>query len=213
MLYNEYAEVVATRDGSEAIKWWEKGIEVDPNYSTNYYNACKYYYTKNQKPWSLLYGEIFVNLESYSRRTVEIKDVLDDAYKQVFASLEEEKKKYLNQPFTIAFLTTLGNQSSAIALGVTPSTLSLVRTRFILEWFDKYAAKFPFRLFDYHHQLITEGMFDAYNQWIFGSVEDLQVFQNWTASHSEEYNRFISFQKGRIFKLPEGQHYYQALTK
>ena len=96
---------------------------------------------------------------------------------------------------------------------MTPSTLSLVRTRFILEWFDKYAAKFPFRLFDYHHQLITEGMFDAYNQWIFGSVEDLQVFQNWTASHSEEYNRFISFQKGRIFKLPEGQHYYQALTK
>jgi hypothetical protein len=50
-------------------------------------------------------------------------------------------------------------------------------------------------------------MFDAYNQWIFGAAGNLPAFQTWTNSHSDDYNRFINYQKGRIFKLPEGQYY------
>src|SRR5215213_10424139 len=37
MLYNEYGEMLLTRRDQEAIKYWEKGIEVDPNFSGNYY--------------------------------------------------------------------------------------------------------------------------------------------------------------------------------
>ncbi len=43
-LYNEYGEMLWVKQDPEAIRFWEKGIEVDPNYSSNYYNASKYYY-------------------------------------------------------------------------------------------------------------------------------------------------------------------------
>ena len=59
-LYNEYGEMLWTRQDNDAIKLWEKGIEVDPNYSSNYYNACKFYYFTYDKVWSLIYGEILV---------------------------------------------------------------------------------------------------------------------------------------------------------
>ncbi len=61
----------------------------------------------------------------------------------------------------------------------------------------KNGDKFPFRLFDYHKQLAKGGMFDAYNQWIFGAANNLSQFQQWTATHSEEYNKFTTLQKNR----------------
>ena len=63
-LYSEYGELLwATKDYS-AIDQWEKGIQVDPAYSGNYYNAALYYFYTKDKVWSLIYGEIFVNMES-----------------------------------------------------------------------------------------------------------------------------------------------------
>ena len=47
----------------EAIKMWEKGIEVAPSFSKNYFNASKYYYFSTDKVWSIIYGEIFLNME------------------------------------------------------------------------------------------------------------------------------------------------------
>ncbi|HMG67596.1 MAG TPA: tetratricopeptide repeat protein, partial [Chitinophagaceae bacterium] len=75
-LYNEYGEMLWVEKNAEAIRFWERGIEVDPNYSSNYYNASRYYYYTYDKVWSLIYGEIFINLESYSKRTPEIKSLL-----------------------------------------------------------------------------------------------------------------------------------------
>src|ERR1700730_8422253 len=190
VLYNEYGEMLWTKQDYSAIKWWEKGIEVDPNYSSNYYNAAKHYYFTYDKVWPILYGEIFLNLESYSKRTPEIKDLLLQSYKKLFADHDIQNKQDMKNPFVAAFLATLGKQSSSVNQGITPESLTVLRTKFILEWFDKEASKFPFRLFDYQKQLLKEGMFDAYNQWIFGAVQNLPAFQNWTTAHTESYNQF-----------------------
>jgi hypothetical protein len=55
---------------------------------------------------------------------------------------------------------------------------------------------------------LQEGLFDAYNQWIFGSVQNLAGFQNWITTHSTEYGAFNSFQKNKPFKIPAGQYYH-----
>lgn len=211
VLYNEYGEVLGTENGTEAIKQWEKGIEADPNYSSNYYNASKYYYSKNEKVWCVIYGEIFVNIESYSNRTAEMKDVLMEAYKKLFADAELMKNANTKNAFVSAFLGQINNESAAISQGISAESLTALRTRFVLAWFDKPVIQFPFRLFDYHRQLLKEGMFDAYNQWLFGAAQNLATFQAWSSAHSDEYKRFIDFQKGRIFKLPEGQYYQTPL--
>ncbi|MEP7259198.1 MAG: tetratricopeptide repeat protein [Flavitalea sp.] len=211
VLYNEYGEMLWSRnDFSEAVKLWEKGIEADANYSGNYYNISKYYYLSADKVWGLIYGEIFINLESYSKRTPEIKNMLLDGYKKLFAEADISKNQDNKNEFVKAFLAQVKQQSESVSAGVNADALSALRTKFILAWYDKENGRFPFRLFDYHRQLARAGMFDAYNQWIFGAASDLSAFQQWIATHPEEYEKFNNFQKNRVFKLPEGQHYQSA---
>lgn len=212
-LYNEYGEMLWVNKDAEAIRFWEKGIEVDPNYSSNYYNASKFYYFTYDKVWSLIYGEIFINLESYSRRTPEIKSLLVDGYKKLYIDLKSPKATSNKNPFVMAYLTIMNGQAASVSMGVTPESLGILRSKFILEWFEKYGEKYPFRLFEYQRQLLKESLFDAYNQWAFGAAMSLSSFQSWTGQHTDDYNRFINFQKGRILKLPAGQYYRNLNSK
>jgi tetratricopeptide (TPR) repeat protein len=207
VLYNEYGEMLFARQDYTAIKQWEKGIESDPGYSSNYYNACKYYFFTLDKVWSLIYGEIFLNLESYSKRTAEVKDLMLEGYKKLYADTDLTKNQNTRSAFAEAWLNVMGQLSPTISKGITTESLTVLRTQFIIKWFETYPANFPFRLFDYQRQLLNGGMFDAYNEWIFGAAENLPAFQAWTNTHTDEYNRFSDFQKGRVFKLPEGQYY------
>jgi tetratricopeptide (TPR) repeat protein len=209
VLYNEYGEMMWSKENfSESMKLWEKGIEVDPNYSGNYYNAAKYYYFSQDKVWGLVYGEIFVNLESYSKRTPEIKNVLLEGYKKLFTDGNWTKGQDTKSEFVKAFLEEMKTQAAFVAEnGVTAETLSAVRTKFIIDWFQKYHTKFPFRLYEYHQQLLKEGMFDAYNQWLFGTAANLPVYESWTRAHPDEFTKFDYFQHNRVFKLPAGQYY------
>ncbi|HLX92375.1 MAG TPA: tetratricopeptide repeat protein [Puia sp.] len=212
VLYNELGEVLGTESGNEAIKLWEKGIEVDPGYSSNYYNASLYYYSKNEKVWTVIYGEIFVNIESYSARTEHIKDMVTEGYKRIFSDPALLKGQGIKNDFAAAFISNLSAHSDVVSGGITAESLTTLRSGFVLTWFEKYAKQYPFRLFDYMHQLINLDMFEAYNQWLFGATQNTALFQAWTKSHADAYNKFLNFQRNRIFKLPAGQ-YYQTEPK
>lgn len=215
VLYNEYGEMLWSKsDYKEAIKQWEKGIEADPNHSGNYYNAAKYYYFTTDKVWALVYGEIFVNLESYSKRTPEIKTLLLDAYKKLFTDADLAKGQDMKNEFVRRFIENMKPQSSFIATnGITPETLTAIRTKFLVDWIAKNNTRYPVRLFDYQQQLLKAGMFDAYNQWIFGVAGNLPAYESWTKTHQEEYNKFEYFQRNRVFKLPPTGQYYQTASK
>lgn len=207
-LYNDLGELQWAQKNYEAIKQWEKGIELDPNFSKNYYNACKYYYFTTDKVWSIIYGEVFANMEPLSRTTPEIKSILLESYKKLFAETDFNKENKGPVTFTTAFLQTMKKQSDIASGGINPETLTMIRTRFILDWFHNYAGKYPSRLFEHQRQLLQEGMFEAYNQWLFGTVQNLPAYQNWITTHSSDYNEFSRFQKGRIYKVPAGQYYH-----
>lgn len=209
VLYSEYGELLWQRKDYNAITQWETGIKVDPNYSGNYYNAARYYYLTTEKIWSLLYGEIFVNMESYTIRTAEIKTLLYDGYKKLFADADLVKnyKPKTKNDFDIAFLTSMNTQSPKAATGINPEKLIEIRKGFIQNWVETYEKKYPYRLFEYQQQLIKLKMFDAYNQWIFGSAISADQYQNWIQQNKEAYDSFSNFQRGRVFKLPKDQYY------
>ncbi len=209
VLYNEYGEYLSSQQNENAINLWEKGIEMDPSYSTNYYNAAKYYYFTTDKIWGIIYSELFLNIEPVSARTAEVKNILLDSYKKLFADTELQKIPKDKNNFEKAFLQTISKEIPTAAGGLTAETLTMIRTRFIINWFENYAGNFPSKLFDLHQQLLREGMFDAYNQWIFGATQNLDAYQKWTASYATEYSEFTNFQKGRIFKIPSGQYYHK----
>ncbi len=210
VLNSEYGELLwAKKEPELAISQWEKGIQVDPSYSGNYYHAAKFYYAIPDKVWSLVYGEIFVNLESYSTRTAEIKMLLLESYKKFFTN-SDVFKQYNDRkktPFEEAFLQTMEKQSSLATNGITTNSLIMIRTRFILDWFEGPGKKFPHRMLEQQQYLIREGMYDAYNQWLFGATANILEYQNWSNANTEAQSKFTYYQRNRVFKMPPGQYY------
>lgn len=212
VIYNEYGELLAMdNELNNAIIQWEKGIEVDANYSSNYYNAVKFY-SKNQTPdlfWIVIHGENFVNLESYTARTTEIKKIILEAYKKMYTNtdLTASIKNKAASTFQKEVMATL-NKSTAIAQdGISADNLMAIKTRFVLDWFEGNHKKFPFRLFDHYQHMLKEGVFDAYNQWLYGSVANAAAYDLWVKANDKHAEAFKKFQTARIYKIPQGQYY------
>ena len=126
--------------------------------------------------------------------------MLVEGYKKLFTDLKSPKTATAGKnQFANAYLAVMNNLAVNVTQGVTSESLNVLRSKFVLEWFEKYGDKYPYRLFEYQRQLLKEGLFDAYNEWAFGASLSLTGFQNWTTQHQEDYNRFIAFQKGRVF--------------
>lgn len=194
---------------AEAIAQWEMGMKIDPSFSGNYYHAAKFYFAAGDKSRSIVYGEIFVNLESYSVRSAEIKILLLESYKRIY--MPGDTKKFFVKapsPFEIDFLTIMGKQNELSLRGITPESLLIIRSRFLLDWFNANENKYAFHLFDHMRYLMREGMFEAYNQWLFGPASDPNAYQNWIRTHEDEYLAFSSYQRNKLFKMPAGQHYF-----
>lgn len=209
-LLSEYGELLWAAKDNEAITHWEKGIQVDPSYAGNYYNAALYYSYTKDKVWTLVYGEIFVNMESLTERATAMKKLLLDMYKEKLFNDQITVDAKNQSEFEKAFIATMKKQEGLTSRGLTTESLTAIRSRFILDWFATYAAKFPFKLFDYQQQLLREGMFEAYNQWLFGTVENLPAYETWISTNKEAYNTFTTFQRGRVFRMPAGQYYKKS---
>jgi len=208
VLYNELGKVLWTKKDYSAIKQWEKGIEKDPGFGGNYYNASKYYYLTTDKVWSLVYGEIYLNIDPRGADAPEIKDILLQGYKKLFADANLEKNNKDKNAFVIAFLKTMNKMSPVAIAGINIESLSAIRTGFIKDWYANYATKFPFKLFQLQQQFVTEGLFDAYNQWVFATDVNKNAYLAWATAHNKEYDELNRFLQGRIFKVPAGQYYH-----
>ncbi len=208
IIYSEYGELIAEKEPETAMKLFERGIEADANHSTNYFYVAKWHAHQGEILWSIIYAETFLNLESFTSRSTEIKNLLLDAYKKFFiAGAENAIASKKPNEFLKEVAGVLSGQQSQAAYGITPESLTVIRTRFILQWFDKDAERFPFRLFDHQRQLLQEGLFDAYNQWLFGPASNLAAYQLWQKYHPEDYNNYLSFVRSRVYKIPGGQQY------
>ncbi|MBX5439086.1 MAG: tetratricopeptide repeat protein [Thermoflavifilum sp.] len=195
-----------------ALLSWIKGIQMDPTDPNNYYNAARTYYYTDDRVWTLLYGEIFVNLESFTLRTAEIKGILFDTYKRLFASgllskvpLPVPGSKPAN--FREAFLQTLAKQASVADEGITPETLTMLRIRFILDWEKLFATDYPFALFDYQARMIRAGVFEAYDQWLFGPAANAAAFREWMNLHAQQFQRFLAYHQQHPLQLSAGEAY------
>jgi Tfp pilus assembly protein PilF len=211
VIYNEYGELLAMdNDLKNAIVQWEKGIEVDANYSSNYYNAVKYY-AQNQHPdlfWIAIHGENFVNLESYTARTKEIKKIILEAYKKMYANsnlLNNSSKN--SSSFETEVLSTFNNSKDIADNGINPDNLLAIKARFVLDWFEGKQKKYPFRLFDHYQHMLKEGIFEAYNQWLYGSVANPDAYELWIKNNDKQAEAFKKFQTARVYKIPSGQYY------
>jgi tetratricopeptide (TPR) repeat protein len=177
----------------EALKTWLAGISADPGYHINYYEAARTYMQTSKPVWTIIYGEIFINLERYTPRSGETRKMLLAAYKRFYATPDAEdvpsfgKSALSAAPsnFEQAVTQTLLRLAPVVADGISAENLTMLRTRFSMEWVAKYAARYPFTLFSHWDDLLRAGHFDACNQWVFGRAENQAQYDAWIKFHPE----------------------------
>lgn len=210
VIYNEYGELLAMdNDINGSIIQWEKGIEVDANYSSNYFNAVKFY-AQSQNPdlfWITFHGENFVNLESYTARTTEVKKIILEAYKKLYATKDLVGTTKITGNFQKEVIATLNKSKSVSEDGVTGESLMVMKTRFVLDWFAANSNKYPCMLFEHYRHMLKEGIFEAYNQWLYNSVSEPAIFENWQKLNNKQADAFKKFQTARVYKIPPNQYY------
>lgn len=210
IIYSEYGESLMQENKKEdAIATWEKGIELAPSYSGNYYHAAKYYYKEMNWIRVLIHGELFVNLESYSARTDEVKKALLDAYKNILRPIVKTPYHLIPKysEFEKKQLAIYDKTKQQVAEGLTMDHIGSIRTRLLMEWMSDNVKQFPYQLFLHWQHMIREGIFEAYNQWLFGAAFGEDAYKNWLNTHAEEAQKFNDFQRSRIYRQPGGQYY------
>ena len=211
-LYLEQGIVEMRREKfDKAIAYWEKGVEVEPTFSSNYYWLGKIFASSSERIWGVLYGELFINLERNSRRTVEMSELLFETYKKsidissdtsggvffsrVMTMVPGEK---FENPFQMDFGMTMTLGLTPILLGGADKELSIkvicqLRESFIQLWFqNKHHKKHPNVLFDFHKKLKDKGFFEAYSYWILmkGNEEE---FLNWHKENEPQFDDFANW--------------------
>ena len=120
---------------------------------------------------------------------------------------DRKSKHKVASEFADSYKASMGKQVSVVLSGIDPESLVMVRTRCLLDWYNFSGVKFPYALFDYQRNLLKEGLFEAYNQWIFGPVSNQSAFKAWTGLHKTEYDAFLQYQRNHPLKLKNDEYY------
>lgn len=196
----------------DAFFYYEKGIEMEPEYASNYYRASLLFFASTEMVWGAMYGELFMNLEKHSEdRCKEISKTLYDCY---FDQIKFESRKAevdFNNPIIVysnseerpnlfpeSFRSAMTKACNGYRF-LDLNTLVQIRKKFITE-FSRSFSDFDNVLFDYHKQLIASGHFEAYNYWLFAYGNNEQA-NKWVRENKEKWESFLRWKKENPIKI------------
>lgn len=212
LIYLEKGNVYwSKKEYNNALPFYEKGIEVDPQFSSNYYRAALLYTSSTEEVWGMIYGEIFMNLERNSKRTAEISKLLFDTYKREIKFTSEtsysvsfsqnntinsndiKDGKQIKLPFGVGayeptlLLSIVGDKK--IDLG----SLDRIRSRFVDSYFERgNGSKYPNLLFDYQKKVKDAGHLEAYNYWVLMKGDE-PAFNSWCKQNKAKWDAFLKW--------------------
>ena len=221
---------IETENPVEALAAWEIGIKVEPDYDLNYYMLSKYYYHTGELFWTIMYGELFLNLSSTTGRLNDISNFINNAYYAGFYKLQEDStttieftkinilsknlKERDDLPFELAFQIMMKEASEGL-LPKEKSELSIdvihkIRTKFIEIWYkDKWNEKYSNALFDLHRKMIVAGHFETYNYWVFNAARKIEA-EKWLKQNPEKLEQFGEYMIRNQLKLHKGNYINRA---
>ena len=190
LLFYEQGNIyMAQHNEPEATKAWLNGIVVAPEFAPNYKNLAASFMTSNQPQWGLICGEQYLLMTHDTTGDEQFKKDLYKCWKTFFDRITElhDSNDYAND-----MIGLFKQLTPVVSDGISVENLTMVRTRFIMEllkpninW-NRHSEK-PYylapELFFYQENLIKEGLFDIYNEWLFGSAESPVVFEAWNKFH------------------------------
>jgi len=215
------------KDYNKALDYYEKGIEVAPEFSSNYYWASKIYCSSTEEVWGMIYGELFMNLERNSARTAEISKLLYDTYKNeikftsdtsITVSFSKIMSININNqndtdkmkiPFGIGVYEPILMLSILTEKTIDINSLNNIRSAFVDNYFTKgYDKTYPNILFSYQKQIKEAGHLEAYNHWILMKGDE-DGFVKWYALNKEKWEEFVNWFGANKLTINDTNKFYR----
>ncbi len=227
-LYLELGNMkMASKDYNGALSCFEKGIENDPKFPSNYYWASKIYCNSEEEVWGMLYGELFMNLERNSKRTAEISKLLFDTYKSEIkftsdtsfgvsfcktASINisdfQDAKKF-KLPFGTGCYEIILMMSLIGCKHIDINSLDIMRSNFVDRFFEgDNSKKYPNVLFEYQQKLKNAGHFEAYNHWLLMKGDE-DGFKKWQKSNKTKWDGFVEWYTSNKIQLNGSNKFFR----
>lgn len=229
MLYLEKGNVHWNKkEYDKAVPYYEKGIEVDPKFPSNYYRAALAYCSSTEKVWGIIYGEIFLNLERNSKRTAEISKLLYDTYQRsikINGSSSLSVSFSQNPTIKVNKTTDAGSIKLPYGVGVYEptflfsmfstksidiNTLHDIRSAFVDNYFKNgYGKTYPNALFTYQSRIKDAGHLEAYNHWIL-MKGDVAAFDKWQSENIDKWDIFLTWFSNNPLKMTETNKFFRG---
>lgn len=227
-LYLEKGNIhLSKKEYAAAIENYERGIEVQPTHSSNYYRAATVFCATTEEVWGMLYGEIFMNIERNSQRTKEMSKLLFKTYASEIRVSSDSKtsvsfckdisvkvlkkngKDEIVMPFCLVYEPTLA-VAVAMVDSVTIHTLPGIRSRFLDLYFSNgHNVTHPNVLFEYQKRIRNAGHFDAYNYWLL-SMGDEAAFKEWVKRNPTAWDGFVEWFSENSLELDNENKFYRG---
>lgn len=224
-LYLELGNIAyAERQYDRALACYRRGAMVDPAHPSNYRSLALLYAISTEPVWTLVWGELFMNLERGSGRTSAMSETLAQTYRD---NIRIEGDTAVRMTFSrngrvareglrlrIPFGTAVFEVAARAALtadgipdSLTLDVLSDMRERFVDRYFEKYdrmlfdddAAR---PLMDYQRQVKEAGMMRPYNYWVL-SQGFPDEFRQWRDEHAVQWQDFIAWFAAHPMSVPD----------
>lgn len=198
---------IGNQQGKAALGSFLEGIEKDPQFAGNYLQASRLLMAQSDYIWASIYAETAVLLDPENPRNTEAKRLVLESIRGMYASQGADGLPDFKNTRSSSKITSFDKAVEHIWLqqflvlndNQDIENLIMFRTRFLLDWMTKYPIE-EHSLFSFHDRLLTQGHFDAYNQFLIGAVDDAQSFSNWVMAHQDNYTVFLEYLKSNPYK-------------
>ena len=227
-LYTEWGILeYSRRNYNEAIAQWEKGIKANPYHSSNYYWLTKVFRATEERIWTLLYGEMFMNLTSSRKRIKEVSQWLYQNFKESYSANDSASGSfYLTKrvtvdvsklkdpdpskviPFELTYSMFYSLSAMHFNQKIDIKAIYQQKKAFLEAWFgaEGKAKAYPNKLLDFQKALLDNGHLEAYTYWVLGTG-NFEEIKPWIDQHKDKFKKFVEWVKENEFKLkPEDKY-------
>lgn len=212
------------KEYNEALKFFEKGIDAEPGFPSNYFWAAKLYCGSENEMWGMIYGEIFMNLERNSQRTSEISKLLYDTYRSEIKFPSPDKATVsFNKQMTMQVDDIKNNKlpygmvyEAMLSIGIVGekeinlASLNNIRANFLKAYNkNNFEKKYPNVLFEYQNKVQAAGHLEAYNYWILMKGDE-PAFTVWQQANKSKWDAFAQWFMSNGLQA-DAEHYFSRL--
>ena len=182
---------------NEAVECYLHGVEVQPDFASNYYRLALLFAETTEPLWAIVYAEVVCNLQPGSERGEEMGKLIYDLFQEnikiegknnAHVTLTKNNNIYIDSdttdvqvPFPLMYeMGTMTSPALTEFMKSKKLTVALIADlrKDALAHIDSVAqGYYNLSLLDYHRKLIKDGHWEAYNMWLMSPGAEKETTQ------------------------------------